>query len=75
MKALQMLEIEANEHCYHSTSCANPQSHCRFAYSLRPHIASASKQTRELMAFMSAQNLIAGLKGERLPNCVNKAIY
>jgi glyoxylate reductase len=40
-----------------------------------PHIASASKQTRELMAFMSAQNLIAGLKGEWLPNCVNPQVY
>jgi glyoxylate reductase len=39
------------------------------------HIAGASKQTRDMMAFMSAQNLIAGLMGERLPNCVNKEIY
>jgi glyoxylate reductase len=40
-----------------------------------PHIASASKHTRDMMAFMSAQNLIAGLKGERLPNCMNKEVY
>ncbi len=40
-----------------------------------PHIASASKTTREKMSWMAAQNLIAGLKGERLPNCVNPQVY
>lgn len=40
-----------------------------------PHIASASQQTRHRMALMAAQNLIAGLKGERLPNCVNPEVY
>jgi glyoxylate reductase len=40
-----------------------------------PHIASASKATREKMSWMAAQNLIAGLKGERLPNCVNPEVY
>ena len=40
-----------------------------------PHIASASKATREKMSRMAAQNLIAGLKGERLPNCVNPQVY
>jgi glyoxylate reductase len=40
-----------------------------------PHIASASIQTRTRMATMAAENLLAGLKGERLPNCVNPQIY
>jgi glyoxylate reductase len=40
-----------------------------------PHIASASRSTREKMATMAAENLIAGLKGERLPNCVNPEVY
>ena len=40
-----------------------------------PHIASASKITRDKMALMAAENLIAGLKGERLPNCVNPEVY
>lgn len=40
-----------------------------------PHIASASKTTRDQMSWMAAQNLIAGLKGERLPNCVNPQVY
>jgi glyoxylate reductase len=42
---------------------------------IAPHIASASRETREMMAWMAAQNLIAGLKGERLPNCVNPEVY
>jgi glyoxylate reductase len=40
-----------------------------------PHIASAGKITREKMAWMAAKNLIAGLKGDRLPNCVNPQVY
>ncbi len=40
-----------------------------------PHIGSASRRTRELMSSMAADNLIAGLKGERLPNCVNPEVY
>ncbi len=36
-----------------------------------PHIASASRATRGKMTQMAAENLIAGLKGERLPYCVN----
>jgi len=40
-----------------------------------PHIASASRKTRAQMAVMAAQNLIAGLKGERLPHCFNPAVY
>jgi len=40
-----------------------------------PHIASASWQTRQRMSMMAAENLIAGLKGEKLPNCVNPEVY
>jgi lactate dehydrogenase-like 2-hydroxyacid dehydrogenase len=40
-----------------------------------PHIASASWRTRERMSLMAAENLIAGLKGERLPNCANPEVY
>ena len=42
---------------------------------IAPHIASASYQTRNKMATMAAANLIAGLRGERLPNCVNPQVY
>ncbi len=40
-----------------------------------PHIASGSVATRGKMAQMAAANLIAGLRGERLPNCVNPEVY
>jgi len=42
---------------------------------ITPHIASASRQAREKMARMAIANLIAGLKGERLPHCVNPEVY
>jgi glyoxylate reductase len=42
---------------------------------IAPHIASASLQARTKMATMAAENLVAGLKGERLPNCVNPEVY
>ncbi len=40
-----------------------------------PHIASASMRARTKMATMAAANLAAGLKGEKLPNCVNPDVY
>jgi len=40
-----------------------------------PHIGSASYATRGKMAGMAARNLIAGVKGERLPTCVNPEVY
>jgi glyoxylate reductase len=40
-----------------------------------PHIASSSLATRGKMATMAAANLEAGLKGERLPHCVNPEVY
>ena len=42
---------------------------------IAPHIASASWQTRREMSRMAAENLLAGLKGEHLPNCVNPEVY
>jgi glyoxylate reductase len=42
---------------------------------IAPHIASASFTARNKMATMAAANLSAGLKGERLPNCVNPEVY
>ncbi len=40
-----------------------------------PHIASASVQSRDMMAYLSAKNLIAGLNEEKLPHCVNPEVY
>jgi len=38
---------------------------------IAPHIASASVATRTKMATMAAENLLAGLRGQIPPNCVN----
>jgi glyoxylate reductase len=40
-----------------------------------PHIGSATEDTRNAMAKMAAENIIAGLRGERLPNPVNPEVY
>lgn len=40
-----------------------------------PHIASATHVTRGKMARMAADNVLAGLRGERLPTCVNPEVY
>lgn len=40
-----------------------------------PHLGSASKWTRDQMSLLAAQNLIAGLTGEKLPNCANPGVY
>ena len=40
-----------------------------------PHIASASVATRNKMAVIAAENLLAGLEGRRLPHCVNPEVY
>lgn len=42
---------------------------------LAPHIASASVQSREKMATMAAENIAAGLAGEKLPTCANPEVY
>jgi glyoxylate reductase len=40
-----------------------------------PHIASASKVARDKMSWLAAKNLISGLTGDHLPNCVNPQVY
>ena len=40
-----------------------------------PHIGSATHKTRALMASMAVDNALAGLRGERLPHCVNPEVY
>lgn len=42
---------------------------------ISPHIASASQSTRERMSVLASENLIAGVKGERIPHCVNPEVY
>jgi glyoxylate reductase len=40
-----------------------------------PHIASATHATRERMADMAVDNLMAGLAGERMAHCANPEVY
>lgn len=40
-----------------------------------PHIGSATEETRAAMSLIAAKNIVAGLKGERLPFVVNPEIY
>ena len=40
-----------------------------------PHIGSASEGARRAMCMLAATNLIAGVKGERLVQCVNPEVY
>jgi glyoxylate reductase len=40
-----------------------------------PHIGSATVATRGRMAAMAADNILAALRGEQVPNCVNPAVY
>jgi glyoxylate reductase len=40
-----------------------------------PHIGSATEETRAAMSLLAAKNIVAGLKGERLPYIVNPDVY
>lgn len=40
-----------------------------------PHIGSATEETRSTMSLIAAKNVVAGLKGEKLPFIVNPEIY
>ena len=42
---------------------------------LTPHTASATIETRSKMAMMAAENLIAGLAGQKPPNLVNEEVW
>lgn len=40
-----------------------------------PHLGSASQWTRDQMAVLAAENLLAGLQDRRLPHCANPEVY
>lgn len=40
-----------------------------------PHVGSATKATRDRMAKLAVENLIAGLNRQRVPYCVNPEVY
>jgi glyoxylate reductase len=42
---------------------------------LTPHIGSASVRTRTRMADLAVDNLLAALRGERMPHCANPDVY
>lgn len=42
---------------------------------ITPHIGSATEDTRRRMAERACENLLAGLRGERLPYCANPEVY
>jgi lactate dehydrogenase-like 2-hydroxyacid dehydrogenase len=42
---------------------------------IAPHIGSATHATREAMAEMAVDNLLAALRGERMPHCANPEVY
>lgn len=55
-----------------------PPEHLLYSLSnclITPHIGSATWNTRRRMAERACQNLLAGLKGERLPFCANPEVY
>jgi lactate dehydrogenase-like 2-hydroxyacid dehydrogenase len=55
-----------------------PQEHRLFGLDnclIVPHLGSATYATRDEMARMAASNLLAGLRGERLPHCANPEVY
>jgi glyoxylate reductase len=42
---------------------------------IAPHIGSATVATREAMADLAVDNLLAALRGERMPHCANPEVY
>ena len=42
---------------------------------ITPHVGSATLQTRDRMAVLAAENLLAGLAGARMPHCANPQVY
>ncbi len=42
---------------------------------LLPHLGSATRRTRDLMATKAAANALAMLEGQRAPHCVNPGVY
>jgi glyoxylate reductase len=40
-----------------------------------PHIGSATEETRNAMSLIAAKNIVAGLRGEKLPFVINPEVY
>jgi glyoxylate reductase len=52
----------------------HPLLACR-GLAIAPHIGSATHATRAAMADLAVDNLLAALRGERMPYCVNPEVY
>lgn len=52
----------------------HPLLACR-GLAIAPHIGSATHGAREGMADLAVDNLLAALRGERMPHCVNPEVY
>jgi glyoxylate reductase len=52
----------------------HPLLACR-GLAIAPHIGSATHTAREAMADLAVDNLLAALRGERMPHCVNPEVY
>ena len=76
VKALQEKKIAgAALDVFEMEPAAEPELYEMDNVVLAPHIASASTETRTKMATMAAENVIAGVKGLKPPNCVNPEIF
>ena len=52
----------------------HPLLACR-GLAIAPHIGSATHAAREGMADLAVDNVLAALRGDRMPNCVNPEVY
>jgi glyoxylate reductase len=55
-----------------------PQDHPLLALDnvvLAPHIGSATQRTRQRMAALAVENMLAAVRGKRMPHCVNPEVY
>ncbi|MDA3616119.1 2-hydroxyacid dehydrogenase [Polluticaenibacter yanchengensis] len=64
------LDVTNPEPMHHDNILLTMENVC-----IMPHIGSATVETRDKMAIMSAQNIIAALKGKRMPQCINVSVY
>ncbi|MDJ0765694.1 MAG: D-glycerate dehydrogenase [Myxococcota bacterium] len=74
--------LEAGQIAYAALDVTEPEplppTHPLFSLEnclILPHLGSATNTTRAKMGIMACENLLAGLQGNRLPNCVNPQLY
>ena len=64
------LDVTNPEPMHHDNILLTMENVC-----IMPHIGSATVETRDKMAMMSAQNIIAALNGDEMPQCINPEVY